>query len=72
MAVRKLQVAVSINRIPTIEELANLPLSRAGEYELSDKETQTLRSRLYAINKDGIRRYRTMRQAPYTMVWRIL
>lgn len=57
--------------IPTQSQIEAIPLSRAGEFELTDKETQTLRRRLYAINRDGIRKYRTQREAPYTMVWRI-
>lgn len=57
--------------IPSQKQIEAIPLSRAGEFELTDKETRTLRSRLYAINRDGIRKYRTQREAPYTMVWRI-
>lgn len=57
--------------IPNEAQIKKIPLARAGEFELSDKETRTLRSRLYAINKDGIRKYRTTREAPYTLVWRI-
>lgn len=48
-----------------------IPLAACGEYELSDKETKTLRGRIYAINKDGLVRYRTMREGPYVIVWRI-
>jgi hypothetical protein len=42
------------------------------ELELNDKETRTLRSRLYAINKDGIRKYRTIRERGMLVIWRIL
>lgn len=57
--------------LPSLKEIERLSVAKHGEYELSDKETRTLRSRIYAINKDGIRRYRTMRDAPYTYVWRL-
>lgn len=57
--------------LPTIKEIEQLRVAKHGEYELTDKETRTLRSRLYAINKDGIRKYRTMRDAPYIYVWRL-
>lgn len=57
--------------LPTLKDIERLRIAVHGEYELSDKETQTLRSRLYAINKDGIRRYRTLRVAPYLYVWRL-
>ena len=57
--------------IPSLTEIELVPLSRGREYELTDKETRTLRSRLYAINKDGIRRYRTMREGHITTIWQI-
>jgi hypothetical protein len=41
------------------------------EFELSDKELRKLRSHLYAVNRDGIRRYRTLREGPIVLVWRI-
>lgn len=54
-----------------LQKIERLPVARSGEYELSEKETRTLRSRLYAINKDGIRKYRTMRDGPLVIVWRL-
>ena len=57
--------------MPTEAQLASIPRAHAGEYELTDKEVKTLRSRIYAINKDGICGYRTLRQGPYLMVWRV-
>lgn len=57
--------------IPSKEVIERIPLSRGGEFELTDKETRTLRSRLYAINRDGICRYRTMREGSIVTVWRI-
>lgn len=57
--------------MPSNEMILALPIAKSGEYELSEKETRTLRSRLYSINKDGIRRYRTMRDGPYVVVWRL-
>jgi hypothetical protein len=59
------------NRLPTNDELNNIPLVHVAEFELSDKETQTLRRHLYAVNKDGIRRYRTLREFKVVLVWRI-
>lgn len=58
-------------KVPSAEELATIPLASAGEFELSEKEAQEMRREIYRINKDGIRRYRTMRDGPYIMVWRI-
>lgn len=57
--------------IPSLAEIERIPKARCGEFELNDKEAKTLRSRLYAINKDGLRRYRTMRDGPYIVVWRM-
>jgi hypothetical protein len=57
--------------VPSIAQIESIPLARAGEFELSDREARTLRSRIYSINKDGIRRYRTMRDGDYIVVWRI-
>jgi hypothetical protein len=57
--------------IPSQQQIDAIPKARCGEFELNDKEAQTLRSRLYSINKDGIRRYRTMRDGPYIVVWRM-
>lgn len=42
-----------------------------GEFETSDREAQRIRSFLYSINKDGIRRYRTIRDGAFLRVWRI-
>jgi hypothetical protein len=57
--------------VPTVAEIGMIPLARAGEYELSEKEMQRTRRLIYGINKDGLRRYRTMRNGPILMVWRI-
>jgi hypothetical protein len=59
------------HHMPSDAELQAIQRADHGEYELSDKETRTLRSRIYAINKDGICKYRTQREGPYLMVWRI-
>lgn len=59
------------NKVPTADELAQIPLASAGEFELSEKEASTMRREIYRINRDAIRRYRTMRDGPYIMVWRI-
>lgn len=60
-----------IRRLPSDTELYAIRVADQGEYELTDKELRTLRSRIYAINRDGICRYRTMREGPYVHVWRI-
>jgi hypothetical protein len=60
-----------LRRMPTEAELAAIERADCGEYELSDKETKLLRSRIYAINKDGICKYRTIRDGTLLMVWRI-
>jgi hypothetical protein len=59
------------SRVPSEEELARIPLAQAGEFELSDKEGKQMRREIYRINRDGIRRFRTLRDGPYIMVWRI-
>jgi hypothetical protein len=58
-------------KLPSPEEINNIPLVHVAEFELSDKETRQLRAHLYAVNKDGIRRYRTLREFNLVLVWRI-
>lgn len=58
-------------KVPSEAELASIPLASAGEFELSEKEAMQMRREIYRINRDGIRRFRTMRDGPYIMVWRI-
>jgi hypothetical protein len=58
-------------KLPTAEELSAIPLVHVAEFELSEKETRQLRAHLYAVNKDGIRRYRTLREFNLVLVWRI-
>lgn len=62
---------VRFNRIPTPAEIEAIPYIPVVEFELSDKETATLRRRLYSINRDGLVRYRTLREGNITLVWRI-
>lgn len=57
--------------IPTDSDLARIPLARAGEFDLSEREAQITRRRIYAINRDGICKYRTQRDGSLLMVWRI-
>jgi hypothetical protein len=63
----------SMSQPPTEHEVWTLPLARAGVYELSDKEVKTLRGRIYSLNKNNAanRRWRTLRDGPYLLVWRI-
>lgn len=58
---------------PNDNEIMNIPLARAGEYELSDYECKQVRRRIYALNKENGRgwRWRTMRDFPFLLVWRI-
>jgi hypothetical protein len=62
---------IHLNRRPTMAELEMIPLATAGEFELNEKETRQMRAEIYKINKDGIRRFRTLRDGPMIMVWRI-
>lgn len=57
--------------VPSIAELNTIPLARAGEYELTDAEVRRTRRLLYSLNKQGDRKYRTQREFPYLLVWRI-
>lgn len=59
-------------RLPSEQELASIPAAIGAEFDLSEKEIRTLRSHIYKINHDGIRRYRTMREGSLVLVWRIL
>lgn len=58
-------------RLPSEAELNAIRLVEITEFELSEKETGQLRRHLYAVNRDGIRRYRTLREGPFVLVWRI-
>lgn len=62
-----------LKRMPSLGEIEAIPLARAGEYELSDKEVRRLRSRIYSVNANNAagRRYRTLRDGPLLLVWRI-
>lgn len=63
---------ITIGRsIPTEAQINAIPLAYPGVYELSDREMNKTRSYIYSINKDGIRRYRTMREGALLFVWRI-
>lgn len=59
--------------MPTDCDLRNIPLARAGEYELSDDEIKLLRQRIYSLNKDNAagRKLRTMREGSLLIVWRV-
>jgi len=59
--------------LPSESDIHRIPLARAGEYELTDKEMKRLRSRIYSLNKNNAagRRWRTLRDGPILMVWRI-
>lgn len=69
MTVRK----IAYSGMPTNDEVFSIPLCRAGEYQLSDSEMRRLRARIYSLNRDNAagRRWRTMRQGEFLMVWRV-
>lgn len=57
--------------IPTAEQISAIPIARHGEYQLRPQEVDKTRRLLYGINKDGVRRFRTMLDGDLLMVWRI-
>lgn len=66
------RASIPIGRsVPTEAQINPIPLAYPGVYELTDKEMNKTRQRIYAINKDAIRRYRTMREGALLFVWRI-
>lgn len=62
-----------ITVMPTDRDIMKIPKARAGEYELTDKETKRLRSQIYSINKHNVAgfKFRTMREGTLLLVWRI-
>lgn len=61
------------NGIPSMGVIQSIPRAQCGEFELSDRELKTLRSRIYSLNRNNAAgwRWRTMREGPLVMVWRI-
>lgn len=57
--------------IPNQAQLDSIPLARAGEFDLNERETRLTRQRLYSINKAGFKRYRTTRDGSLLLVWRV-
>ena len=57
--------------VPTESQINAIPLAYPGIYELSEKEMRKTRAYIYGINKDAIRRFRTMREGALLFVWRI-
>lgn len=59
--------------MPTEDIILSIPLARAGEYELTNREIKVLRSRIYALNKSHVHgwRWRTMREGRNLLVWRV-
>jgi len=57
--------------IPSESELIALPVAYAGEFELSEAEVKQTRRLIYSINKQGMFRYRTLREGTLLNVWRI-
>lgn len=60
-------------RIPTDDTIAAIPLARAGEYELNNREAALTRRLIYKMNKNHVHgwRWRTMRDGDLLLVWRI-
>lgn len=66
------QRSIPIGRsIPTEAQINSIPLAYPGVYELKPAEIAKTRRFIYGINKDGIRRYRTMLEGSLLFVWRI-
>jgi hypothetical protein len=59
--------------VPNDLDLRAIPLARAGEYELSEREVKKTRSRVYSLNRDnaGGWRWRTLREGTLLLIWRI-
>ena len=59
--------------LPSEADIRRIPLARAGEYELNEREVKTLRSRIYALNRENVPgwRWRTLREGPLLLVWRV-
>lgn len=64
---------IHTSNMPTTEEILGIAKAASGEYELSDRECKLVRQRIYKLNKDNAAgwKWRTMREAPYLLVWRI-
>lgn len=43
-----------------------------AEFELNEKEVAEARREIYRINKDAVRKFRTMRDGTLLLIWRIL
>lgn len=62
----------AVSRVPpTVQQIESIPLARSGEYQLSPREVMRTRRLIYGINKDAIRRYRTLLDGSILLVWRI-
>jgi hypothetical protein len=55
-------------RLVDLENLETIP---ANIYELSMPEVEKARRLIYGINRDGIRRFRTLLDGPLLLVWRL-
>lgn len=68
-----LRLVKPVKSLPTDSELLAIPRASTGEYELNDKEVRKLRQRIYKLNRDNAAgwRWRTMKEGPYLIVWRI-
>lgn len=61
------------NVVPNTADLQRIPLAKAGEYCLSEKEVKDLRRHIYSLNKSHVHgwRWRTLREGDLLMVWRV-
>lgn len=58
---------------PTLADIVQIPRAAQGEYEMPLKDIETIRRRLYDINKHNVAgfRFKTMREGNLLLVWRI-
>lgn len=59
------------NDIPADSDIYRIPQSKHAVFSLRERELGAFRRHLYAINKSGIRRFRTMIENGELLVWRI-
>ena len=56
--------------VPSEAQINAIPMAMPGIYEVTDAECAATRRFLYSINKDGYRKFRTVREAPFLFVIR--
>lgn len=58
---------------PTLADIIRIERAAQGEYELDERSINTIRRRLYDINKHNVAgfRFKTMREGRLLLVWRV-